>query len=101
MTIDRMIALLKIEHECMLRKAHDECDGKCEDCELVQDDGELHEMYTDVIGLLEGQKKPEQSDGAEERFQEIGCNGCELAHYNDHWGVMMCYREGECPRGMT
>lgn len=53
MTIDRMIALLKIEHECMLRKAHGECDGKCEDCELVQDDGELHEMYTDVVGLLE------------------------------------------------
>jgi len=56
MTIDRMIALLKIEHECMLRKSHGECDGKCEDCELVQDDGELHEMYNDVVGLLETMK---------------------------------------------
>ena len=56
MTIDRMIELLKIEHECMLRKSHGECDGKCEDCELVQDDVELHEMYTDVVWLLKTMK---------------------------------------------
>ena len=53
MTIQRMIELLKIEHECMLRGAHDDCDRNCADCELVQDDGELHEMYTNVIGILE------------------------------------------------
>ena len=28
------------------------------------------------------------------------CYGCDLAHYNDHWGMTMCYREGACPRGM-
>ena len=53
MTIQRMIELLEIEHECMLRGAHDDCDRNCADCELVQDDGELHEMYTNVIGILE------------------------------------------------
>ena len=53
MTIQRMIELLEIEHECMLRGAHDDCDRDCANCELVQDDGELHEMYTNVIGILE------------------------------------------------
>jgi len=52
MTIQRMIELLEIEHECMLRGSHDDCDRNCADCELVQDDGDLHEMYTNVIGLM-------------------------------------------------
>ncbi len=55
MTIQRMIELLEIEHECMLRGAHDDCDRNCADCELVQDDGDLHEMYTNVIALLKEQ----------------------------------------------
>ena len=54
--LERMIELLTIEHECMLRNSHGDCDRKCEDCDLVQDDGELHEMYTDVIGLLKKQE---------------------------------------------
>ena len=56
MTIHRMIELLEIEHECMLRGAHDDCDRNCSDCELVQDDGELHELYTNVISLLRKQE---------------------------------------------
>ena len=56
MTKQRMLELLEIEHECMLRGAHDDCDRNCADCELVQDDGELHEMYTDVIALLKEQE---------------------------------------------
>ena len=59
MRIDRMVELLEIEHECMLRKSHDGCDGKCDTCELVQDDDELHEMYTDVISLLKAQEPVE------------------------------------------
>lgn len=55
MTIDRMVELLEIEHTCMLRGAHDDCDRNCADCELVQDDNELHEMYTNVIALLKEQ----------------------------------------------
>lgn len=56
MTIQRMIELLEIEQECMLRGAHDDCDRDCANCELVQDDGDLHEMYTDVIALLKEQE---------------------------------------------
>lgn len=56
MTIQRMLELLEIEHECMLRGTHDDCDRNCADCELVQDDYELHEMYTDVISLLKEQE---------------------------------------------
>lgn len=52
MTIQRMIELLEAEHQCMLRNSHGDCDRKCEDCDLVQDDSELHEMYTDVIFAL-------------------------------------------------
>lgn len=52
MTIQRMVELLTVEHECMLRKSHSDCDSRCESCDLVQDDGELHEMYTDVIAIL-------------------------------------------------
>ena len=52
MTIERMIELLEIEHECMRRGAHDECDRDCARCELVQDDHDLDEMYTGVIALL-------------------------------------------------
>ena len=55
MTIQRMIELLEIEHECMLRQSHDVCDCKCADCELAQDDYELDEMYIDVITLLKAQ----------------------------------------------
>lgn len=56
MTIDRMVELLKIERECILRNTHGDCDRRCEVCELVQDDSELHEMYTDVIAMLKAQE---------------------------------------------
>ena len=56
MTNQRMIELLEIEHECMLRKSHDVCDGNCCVCELVQDDYELHEMYINVISTLKAQE---------------------------------------------
>ena len=57
MTIDRMIELLEIEHECMLRGSHNECDRKCECCELVQDDMDLHVMYTNVIHIMKQLKE--------------------------------------------
>jgi len=52
MTIERMIELLKIERKCVNRKAETGCD-RCEICDLVQDDGELNEMYAGVIAMLE------------------------------------------------
>ena len=57
MTPDRIIDLLEIEHECMLRASHGDCDRKCEDCELCQSDEELHEMYTNVISILKKQRE--------------------------------------------
>lgn len=77
MTIQRMIELLEIEHECMLRGAHDDCDRNCADCELVQDDGDLHEMYTNVIALLKEQEKLVNVDKLREKlgFAE-SCEKC-------------------------
>lgn len=60
MTIQRMLELLEIEHECILRNSHNACDRNCADCDLVQDDDELHEMYTDVIALLKEHEAMEQ-----------------------------------------
>ena len=56
MTVDRMIELMEIEHACMLRKSGSMCDSRCEACDLVQDDSELEEMYTNVIDLLKEEK---------------------------------------------
>ena len=53
MTKERIIELLEIENECVLRNAHNDCDRQCQNCDLVQDDGELHEMYMDVIKIVE------------------------------------------------
>lgn len=61
MTIERMIELLEIEHECMLRGSHNGCDRDCLNCDLVQDDGELHEMYTNVIEIMKGMVTDERS----------------------------------------
>ena len=65
MTSNRMIELLEIEHECMLRNSHGDCDRNCTDCELAQDDDELHEMYTNVIALLKEQEAVKVKDYAD------------------------------------
>ncbi len=52
MTIERMIELLNIEHECILRNINGNCDRDCDVCDLVQDDADLDEMYTGVIDIL-------------------------------------------------
>ena len=56
MTVERMIELLEIEKECVLRNASGECNRYCSGCDLLQDDTELHEMYTEVIALLKAQE---------------------------------------------
>lgn len=48
----RIIQLLQYEHECMRRKANNWCDSNCEECDIVQDDKELHEMYDTLITFL-------------------------------------------------
>ncbi len=77
MTIDRMIALLEIEHECMLRGSHVECDRHCENCDLVQDDSELHEMYTNVIALMKDKQRKEDDKTSEQaRNHRKPCTFC-------------------------
>ena len=52
MTIDRMIELLKIERECILRNRDNNCDRRCELCDLIQKDVDLIMMYDGVINFL-------------------------------------------------
>lgn len=75
MTIQRMLELLEIEHECILRNSHDDCDRNCADCDLAQDDDELHEMYTDVIALLKEHEAVEPYSMNAERTYGI-CPKC-------------------------
>ena len=56
MTVERMIELLEIEKECVLRNASGECNRNCAGCDLLQDDTELHEMYTEAIAMLKAQE---------------------------------------------
>lgn len=66
----------------MLRGAHDDCDRKCADCELVQEDDELHEMYTNVIWLLK-----ERYEAVEPRVSSVEqrCGHCNKVIEMDGW----------------
>lgn len=55
MTIDEVIALAKIERECVIRA--DACDRKCEKCDLLQDSTELTDMYEQLAEWLEDYKR--------------------------------------------
>lgn len=59
MTVERMVELLEIEKECVLRNASGECNRYCAGCDLLQDDTELHEMYTEALALLKAQEPVE------------------------------------------
>lgn len=52
MTIDRMIDLLETERACVQTNADQRCDRDCANCNLVQEDTELIEMYTKVANIL-------------------------------------------------
>lgn len=87
MTIQRIIELLEIEHECILRNSHDDCDRNCADCDLVQDDGDLHEMYTDVIALLK-EHKSEYENGFNDAMlgkQELMYEGTDGKWHKKDW----------------
>ena len=47
-----MIDLLEIERACVETNADQRCDRDCANCNLVQDDKELIEMYTKVANML-------------------------------------------------
>lgn len=56
MDLERVIELLNIEYQCVLRNHRETCDRNCVDCDLVQEDSELLEMYRNAIYTLERQK---------------------------------------------
>ena len=58
MTIDRITELLKIEQKCVTRSAT--CSRDCAVCDLVQNDKELIEMYTEAINYIERIKNEPQ-----------------------------------------
>ena len=93
-----MIELLEIEHECMLRGAHDDCDRKCADCELVQEDDELHEMYTNVIWLLKEQEPRVMTlDELTEIYVEFKGDNCPSRLINfDLQKIIMYMDDGIC-----
>lgn len=45
MTIDRLLELLAIERLCVLQNMLNRCDRDCANCNLVQKDTEIIEMY--------------------------------------------------------
>ena len=50
MSIDEAIALLKIEKECINRA--DDCNRKCNECDLVQDTHKLLDLYEQLAEWL-------------------------------------------------
>ena len=84
MTIQRMIELLEIEHKCILRNSNNNCDRKCADCDLVQDDKELHEMYMGVIATLKEQPEIVRCKDCKHRSTYPEAYGAEI---NGKW----CY----------
>lgn len=52
MELKRMVDLLKIERECVRRNSDGECDRDCANCDIVQIDTDLLEMYDSVIEKL-------------------------------------------------
>ena len=96
MTIQRMIELLEIEHKCILRNSHDDCDRNCEDCDLVQDDGDLHEMYTNVIALLKEQEaKPVDLYGKDDWYGLVCvCPDCKAEWMGEEYNTHFCPKCG-------
>ena len=76
MTNQKILDLLEIERECILRNNGQNCDRDCERCDLVQDPADLIEMYNAVIADY---KRKVRNDRFEAREQEIWynyINGC-------------------------
>ena len=75
MTRERVVELLEIEHECMLRGSYDECDRNCLKCELVQKNTDLDEMYKIVIDLLKNYETKIKTQQSIEGIQFV-CETC-------------------------
>lgn len=53
MTVNRILELAKIEQECCKRNIDNECDRRCWNCDLVQEDNELMEFWNAIINHYE------------------------------------------------
>lgn len=53
MSNERMLELLKIERECIQRNHDNTCNRDCLNCDLVQKDEDLMEMYDKIISEYE------------------------------------------------
>ena len=84
MTNERIIELLEIEKECVLRNACGECNRACHICELVQDDTELHEMYAEVIARMKAQ---EPCEDAVSKQTVISALEGEYSDWNDDYNI--------------
>ena len=60
MTIDEAIALVNIEKECINRA--DNCNRKCNECNLVQDTNKLLDLYKQLAEWLEELKAIKEMD---------------------------------------
>ena len=86
MTVERMVELLEIEKECVLQNASGECNRYCAGCDLLQDDTELHEMYTGAIALLQAQEPKGKAYWIQRagRGHNWNCSNCgEKISYNE------------------
>lgn len=77
MELKRTLELLRIEHECVRRNG-DGCDRDCANCDLVQQDTELLDMYEGVIERLERQQWVKCSERMPEKAGEYLV--CMLGH---------------------
>jgi len=52
MLLKRVLELIKIEKDCIIRNRDNLCDRQCQNCDLVQDDTVLIAAYNTVEEIL-------------------------------------------------
>lgn len=76
MTIQRMIELLENERDCLQWWSYGDCDMICSECDLKRDNGELYDMYTNVISVLKEYGKPDCEHTEHDGIGCLGYAGC-------------------------
>ena len=56
-SLPRLIELMEIERECIIRNTYNDCNRQCDQCDLVQDSAELISTYTRIISILDAMKE--------------------------------------------
>ena len=75
MTYQKAYELIDIEQQCVQRNIDCKCDRKCENCDLLQKDSDIIEMYelTKIAlkEIIKKEKKEEFGKKATEMIKEI------------------------------